>query len=80
MSVCVSCVFLIFGIQRRYKGTQETNITREMEEAANSKAGGGSPPSPPTGAAAATRISSLLDRGMARLVKRNYDAAREVRP
>lgn len=46
---------------------QEAAITRELQAAEEAGAGG-----------AASRLSSLLDRGLVRLVKRDYDAAREV--
>lgn len=78
--VCPLCVRVLFLLrQRRYKGMQETAVTRELkaaEEALND-AGDGSASSS-TAAAAASKVSSLLDRGMLRLLKRDYDGSREV--
>ena len=55
----------------------EANISRELEESGDEKGGDGSSTSP--GApATASRVSSLVDRCLIRLVKCNYDGARDV--
>lgn len=63
-------VFDFFGApffrQRRYRSIQETHLTRELEA---EDVGGDE---------VASRVSTLLDRGMVRLTKRNYDESREV--
>ncbi|CAN0160157.1 unnamed protein product, partial [Ectocarpus sp. 4 AP-2014] len=62
-------------LERRYKGMQETAITRELEDAEKAgKEGDGSASATTT---SASRVSSFLDRGLVRMVKRNYDGSRE---
>ncbi|CAM9518009.1 unnamed protein product, partial [Ectocarpus sp. 13 AM-2016] len=62
-------------LERRYKGMQETAITRELKDAEEAgKEGDGSASASTT---SASRVSSLLDRGLVRMVKRNYDGSRE---
>ncbi|CAN0304523.1 unnamed protein product [Ectocarpus sp. 6 AP-2014] len=62
-------------LERRYKGMEETAITRELKDAEEAgKEGDGSASATTT---SASRVSSLLDRGLLRMVKRNYDGARE---
>ncbi|CAB1100724.1 unnamed protein product [Ectocarpus sp. CCAP 1310/34] len=62
-------------LERRYKGMQETAITRELEDVEKAgKEGDGSVSATST---SASRVSSLLDRGLLRMVKRNYDGSRE---
>lgn len=46
---------------------QEAALTRDLEAGEEEGGAGG-----------ASRVSSLLDRGMVRVVKRSYDSAREV--
>ncbi|CAM9915623.1 unnamed protein product, partial [Ectocarpus fasciculatus] len=55
---------------------QEAAITRELKDAEKAgKEGGGS--ASVTNTASASRVSSLLDRSLLRMVKRNYDGSRE---
>lgn len=78
----LSCVSVRLPLsQRRYKGMQETAVTRELkaaEDALHGEDGSASLPTAAAAAAAAAKVSSLLDRGMLRLLKRNYDGSREV--
>ncbi|CAN0072670.1 unnamed protein product [Pylaiella littoralis] len=63
-------------VLRRYRAMQETTMRRELkaaEEAFDDEDGLAFSP-----AAAASKVSSLLDRVMLRLLKRNYDGSREV--
>ncbi|CAM9777143.1 unnamed protein product [Pylaiella littoralis] len=62
-------------VLRRYRAMQKTTMRRELkaaEEAFDDEDGLAFSP-----AAAASKVSSLLDRGMLRLLKRNYDGSRE---
>lgn len=56
----------------------EEDVTRELQQPGEGEGGDGSSTSP--GAeATASRVSSLVERGQIRLVKCNYDGARDVR-
>lgn len=57
-------MFVYCARQERYEDMEEADLTRELDESA--------------GIDGVERVSSLFNRAMVRIVKRDYEGAREV--